>query len=115
MTQGSYPHLWRWIPATWPSRMGAPVFDVCPRCSEYAADKEVVADTPNERAAWAICPHCGHRTPFLRLPLFTITGASGSGKTTVCLHMSRRTSQVIFLESDILWRSEFNQPDDDAP
>ena len=51
---------------------------VCERCDAWI-EEIVVSDD-----GAAVCPHCGHRRPFLRLPPFQATGASGAGKTRVC-------------------------------
>ena len=84
------------------------MFNVCPACGEYAEEKTIDPAGP-----FAICPYCGHRHRFVRLPLFVITGASGSGKTTLCMELVPRMPACIFMESDILWRSEFATPQDD--
>lgn len=84
------------------------MFNVCPACGAYSEDKRIDPSGP-----FAICPHCGHAHRFERLPLFVITGASGTGKTTLCLHLATRTHQCIFMESDILWMPVFNQPEED--
>ena len=84
------------------------MFNVCPTCGEYAEEKAIDPAGP-----FAICPYCGHRHRFVRLPLFVITGASGSGKTTLCMELVPRMPACIFMESDILWRSEFATPQDD--
>jgi adenylate kinase family enzyme len=81
------------------------VFNVCPNCGEYRADKIIV---PEE--AYAVCPNCGFQHRFIRLPLFILTGASGAGKTTACLALAAKTKEFVVMESDILWREEFNQP-----
>ena len=81
------------------------MFNVCPNCGEDRADKAVVPG-----GSYAVCPNCRHRHPFLRLPLFILTGASGVGKSTVCLALAARTKEVVVMESDILWRAEFDQP-----
>ncbi len=65
-----------------------------------------------ERAV-AICAECRLEFAFKRLPMFVITGASGCGKSTVLLHLSGNTDGIICLDSDILWRDEFNSPEDD--
>jgi len=39
-----------------------------------------------------------------------VSGASGTGKSTVCQHLLGRVSQAVLLASDILWRPEFNTP-----
>ncbi len=81
------------------------MFNVCPNCGEYRADKAIEPE-----GAYAVCPNCLHRHKFLRPPLFILTGASGAGKSTVCLGLAARTQEVVVMESDILWRSEFNRP-----
>jgi broad-specificity NMP kinase len=82
------------------------MFNVCPNCGEYRVDKIVIPEGP-----YAVCPVCEHRHQFLRLPLFVLTGASGVGKTTVCLVLAARVRDFVVMESDILWRDEFNQPE----
>lgn len=79
------------------------MFNVCPGCGDYSADKEVKADAETPTVAYAVCRSCGHRHRFLRLPLLFLTGASGSGKTTVALKLVREQSRVIVLDSDLLW------------
>lgn len=81
------------------------MFNVCQGCGEYRADKEIDPSGP-----YAVCPVCGHARPFQRLPLFSVTGPSGAGKTAVCTHLVHTTDKVIVLESDILWREEFDDP-----
>jgi hypothetical protein len=56
------------------------MFNVCPACGEYSVEKGVEQDGPE---AVAVCPSCHHAAPFLRLPLFVVTGASGAGKSTL--------------------------------
>ena len=82
------------------------MFNVCPGCGEYRADKEI-----DVMKALAICPNCGHRHKFVQLPLFILTGASGTGKSTASLALSDKFKDVVVMESDILWRDEFNQPE----
>lgn len=82
------------------------MLNVCLNCGEYHADKLVDPAGP-----YAICPACGHKHPFLRLPLLIISGASGAGKSTVCHHLLGTLPEVVLLDSDILWRAEFNQPE----
>lgn len=84
------------------------MFNVCPGCGEYRADKEIDASGP-----YAICPLCRHRHKFVRLPLFILTGASGAGKTTASLALVDKVKDAVVMESDILWREEFNQPGTD--
>ena len=81
------------------------MFNVCPNCGEYRADKIIVPE-----GAYAVCPNCGFQHRFTRLPLFILTGASGVGKTTACLALAAKAKEFVVMESDILWREEFNQP-----
>lgn len=84
------------------------MFNVCPSYGEYTEKKEVL-HSPDR----AVCPSCGSSTEFKSLPLFVVTGASGSGKTTVALSLVRTASEYIVLDQDILWCDAFNTPDDD--
>jgi 2-phosphoglycerate kinase len=72
----------------------------------YRADKTIDPAGP-----FAICPECGFKHPFLQLPLLIVSGASGAGKSTVCQRLTGQTTQAVLLDSDILWRSEFNSPE----
>lgn len=83
------------------------MFNVCPGCGEYSDDKDVIPVPPV-----AICPHCQYGSPFVLLPLFIVTGASGSGKTTAALKLSRLMKEVVVLDQDILWNETFDTPDD---
>jgi hypothetical protein len=74
------------------------MFNVCPNCGEYAVEKIIDNSGP-----YAICPHCHHSHPFLMQPLFLISGASGTGKTTVCLSLVSMLKECVVLEKDILW------------
>lgn len=90
------------------------MFNVCPGCGEYSDDKgiEPAADASSAQA-FAVCHRCGHRHPFLRLPLLVVTGASGCGKTTAAIELASRMDECVCMESDILWREEFNKPEND--
>jgi hypothetical protein len=83
------------------------MFNVCPQCGEFSEEK--VIDT---RGPFAICPHCGYAHQFERLPLFVVTGASGSGKSTIGLALVPALRDCVVIESDILWRPEFDTPED---
>lgn len=87
------------------------MFNVCPECGMYSEEKEV-RPAKGLRAA-AVCPHCGYAHPFLRLPLFAITGASGTGKSVISLRIAGAEKSIVHLETDILWRPAFNQPETD--
>jgi predicted kinase len=84
------------------------MLNVCFQCGLYRADKTIDPAGP-----YAICPECRYPHPFLRLPLLVVSGASGTGKSTVCNHLTGRTQTAVLLDSDILWRAEFNNPEND--
>ena len=82
------------------------MMNVCANCGQYHADKIIDPSGP-----FAICPECGYKHSFKQLPLLMVSGASGSGKTTICQKLLGRCDQVVLMESDILWRPEFNTPE----
>ncbi len=51
------------------------MFNVCYQCGQYRADKIIDPSGPA-----AICPECGHRHPFRKLPLLVVGGASRNRK-----------------------------------
>jgi DNA-directed RNA polymerase subunit RPC12/RpoP len=81
--------------------------NVCHNCGEYRADKEIDPAGP-----YAVCPLCGFKHRFQMLPLLMIGGASGVGKTAVYNHLVGALNDVVLLEADILWRFEFDRPED---
>jgi hypothetical protein len=83
------------------------MFNVCHNCGLYRADKVIDPSGP-----YAICPECGHKHLFRQLPLLIVSGASGAGKSSVCQAILGKLEDVILLDSDILWRAEFNKPED---
>jgi adenylate kinase len=82
------------------------MMNVCFQCGLYHADKIIDPSGP-----FAICPECGFKHRFVQLPLFIVSGASGAGKSTVCHNLLGKLTHVVLLDSDILWRPEFNTPD----
>ncbi|HEY2748507.1 MAG TPA: AAA family ATPase [Polyangia bacterium] len=81
------------------------MFNVCAGCGALRADKIV-----DEAAGVAICPECGHRHPFVRMPLLLVGGASGSGKSTVCRTLAAAAAdEVVILDDDILWSAHFER------
>lgn len=82
------------------------MMNVCNKCGVYRADKRIDPVGP-----YAICPECGNQESFLYLPLLIVSGASGTGKSTICNYLTGRYRDVVLLDSDILWRSEFNRPE----
>ncbi len=83
------------------------MMNICHQCGIYRADKIIDPQGP-----FAICPECGHKHSFLQLPLFLISGASGTGKSTVLCKLLGQMNDFILLDSDILWRAEFDHPED---
>lgn len=83
------------------------MFNVCPSCGEYSVEKEIDPSGP-----FAVCPHCHYAHPFVRQPLFVLTGASGAGKTTTGLALSPQLSEAVVLEGDTLWDPAFDTPKD---
>jgi hypothetical protein len=82
------------------------MINVCIQCGLYRADKIIDPNGPV-----AICPECSFRHKFVQLPLLIVSGASGAGKSTVCHALLGRLNNVVILDADILWRPEFNQPE----
>lgn len=82
------------------------MMNVCFQCGMYHADKRIDSTGP-----FAICPECGHKHPFKQLPLLIVSGASGTGKSTVCHQLAGHVTQAVVLDPDILWRSEVNSPE----
>ena len=85
------------------------MFNVCLGCGEYD-DKKIVENVSDQ--AYAVCQQCSYRQPFLRLPFFSITGASGTGKTAISVRLASSTAHCVCLDSDILWRDDFANAND---
>lgn len=79
---------------------------VCAQCGEYRPDKIIDPDGPV-----AICPDCGRRHPFRQLPLLSVSGANGAGKSTICRQLMGHYRRAVLLDADILWRPEFDAPE----
>ena len=80
---------------------------VCHSCGEYRPDKIIDPSGP-----FAICPLCNHKHLFQMRPLLVVGGASSTGKTSVLNKLIGKINEVVLLEGDIIWRSEFNKPDE---
>ena len=83
------------------------MFNVCHNCGLYRSDKVIDPAGP-----FAICPECGHKHLFRMLPLLLVSGASGAGKSSVCQTLLGKMENAVLLDGDIIWRAEFNTPDD---
>jgi broad-specificity NMP kinase len=61
-----------------------------------------------------VCAKCGKRQPFRRLPLFSLTGPSGTGKSTVCRQLTAEIGDLaVVLEQDVLWTAGLTDPTGD--
>lgn len=83
------------------------MMNICYNCGLYRADKLIDPNGP-----YAVCLECGYKHSFLQLPLLMVCGASGAGKSAVRQHLPGRMSEVVVLEADILWRPEFDRPEE---
>ena len=67
----------------------------------WTAEPRVLTDGAGTFLA---CVSCGHREPYRRLPLFALTGPSGTGKSTVGrLLVPLLDTRAVVLEQDLLW------------
>jgi len=74
---------------------------ICAGCGRWT-------DEPRVETAGAgtvlVCVACGHREPYRRLPLFAVTGPSGTGKSTVGrVLVDRLADECVVVEQDLLW------------
>ena len=81
---------------------------ICAACGERA-------DVPRvQEPGLLVCAACGHGEPFARLPLFCLTGPSGTGKSTVARLLTPRVAdRVVVLEQDLLWQAGLDDPTDE--
>ena len=83
------------------------MINVCQACGVYRADQSArVQDGIVE------CPECGAETGWRFRPLLLVGGASGTGKSAICRHLSLNGCGGIPLEADILWNPYFDRPDE---
>lgn len=60
-----------------------------------------------------VCPACGERRRELKkLPLLLVGGPAGAGKSTAEALLLGELTDAVLIESDLLWRGEFNTPGD---
>jgi len=78
------------------------MFNVCPECGAWGVER-TIEETGDRFQCAAVCDACGSRIPFIRRPVYVVTGASGTGKTSACRALTLRSDEFVVLESDILW------------
>ncbi len=71
------------------------MFLACPSCGEWSIER-LVADS------MMVCD-CGYRHPIAFRPLLLVTGASGTGKTTIALRLAGTFTDAVVHDQDILW------------
>jgi len=80
------------------------MYNTCYNCGQYRVDKIIEPEGP-----YAVCPVCGYKHPISYFPLLIVTGASGTGKSTVCSRLAGKLPDAVILEGDIIWSEVFNQ------
>lgn len=83
------------------------MIEVCLHCGNGAWDKYIEEQT-------IVCPACGSKWDFLKLPLFFITGASGVGKTTAARILQRKTQDFMLLDGDMFYNIMPHDTEEDA-
>lgn len=79
---------------------------ICAGCGARADWPRVEPDPPA-----VVCAECGHHQRFARLPLWSLTGPSGTGKSTVArLLVERLGDRFVVLEQDVLWQAGLREP-----
>ena len=82
------------------------MFNVCIACGLSHVEPEF------DESGHLVCASCGDRRPFRRLPLLLVGGQAGAGKSTVGASLLGELSEAVVIEADLLWRREFNTPED---
>lgn len=79
---------------------------ICTACGVWVDPPKVLPGEPV-----LVCGDCGHQQPFRRLPLFSLTGPSGTGKSTVSRQLTAELGDlVVVLEQDVLWTAGLTNP-----
>jgi broad-specificity NMP kinase len=83
------------------------MINVCTACGLSHVEPE------RDAAGALVCPSCGERRRwFRRLPLLLVGGPAGAGKSTAGALLLGELTEAVLIESDLLWREEFNTPED---
>ena len=82
------------------------MFNVCTACGLSHVEPEL------DGSGYLVCSSCGDRRPFRRLPLLMVGGPAGAGKSSVGALLLGELTEAVVIESDLLWRREFNTPED---
>jgi shikimate kinase len=82
------------------------MFNVCTVCGVSHVEPDF------DGSNYLVCSSCGDRRPFRRLPLLLVGGPAGAGKSTVGALLLGELTEAVVIESDLLWRREFDTPED---
>jgi predicted kinase len=82
------------------------MFNVCTACGLSHVEPQF------DGSSQLVCSSCGDRRVFRRLPLLLIGGPAGAGKSSVGASLLGELTEAVVIESDLLWRREFNTPED---
>jgi hypothetical protein len=77
-------------------------WETCEHCGALGLDA-----APEEGAVRLRCVTCGHPELRRRVPFFSITGASASGKTSLTRRLWRALPECITFDGDLLWHPNF--------
>jgi hypothetical protein len=83
------------------------MFNVCTACGLSHVEPEF------DGSSHLVCSSCGDRRPFRRLPLLMVGGPAGAGKSSVGASLLGDLTEAVVIECDLLWRREFDTPEDD--
>ena len=82
------------------------MLEICTACGMRQDEPEF------DGSGQPVCAACGVRRAFRRLPLLLVGGPAGAGKSTVGAVLLGELTEAVVIEGDLLWRREFNTPED---